>query len=327
MSKIKYQIPEGHSIEIKWPQMLTTGEQVTEEQAFEIIRRTDTFITDPNGGFGNNEQLVSRMRQMLGLQSYIDLEAEWHRRNVHKNLQGNGSSYWTSGWDLREVISGSLGNIPTSYIHNTWASSSYIGGPGGWCHPDGVINFSMQVGKWPTLDEVVGDWARMLDAFPFIKVNVSMYDDEEKYGTNSVKGVPKATSNLIVGDGEIKFVDSDSSLHNSNHSNVESDIDKFHKNINNPYRELGLTFEWLERAGELQRPTVEKIVDIARQILERSRWKDRDALDAWLSKCLTTLQVIDFSKVPQHAIIHENFITEGGINFPHLTAEEVNLPV
>lgn len=327
MSKIKYQIPEGHSIDIKWPQMLTNGEQVTEDQAFEIIRRTDTFITDPDGGFGNNEQLVAKMRKLLGLQSYIDLEAEWQRRNLHKNLQGNGSSYWSSGWNLRDVIAGSLGHIPTSYIHNTWASSSYIGGPYGWCHPDGVINFTANIGKWPTLDEVVTDWVRMLEAFPFIKVHVSLYNYGEGDDPHSAMGVPKATSNFIIGDGTIKFVDSDAGLHDNISSKVESDIEKFRKNINNPYREMGLTFEWLEQAGELQRPTVEKIVDVARQILERSRWKDRDELDDWLNKCVTALQAIDFNQAPQHAIIHENFITKGGINFPHLTADDVVLPV
>ena len=36
----------------KWPQCIITGERVTLEQADEIIRRTDTFLTF---GFGGND--------------------------------------------------------------------------------------------------------------------------------------------------------------------------------------------------------------------------------------------------------------------------------
>ena len=43
-------------ITTKWPAMLITGEKVTEEQAMDIIIRTDEAVVNPNRyTFGNNQ--------------------------------------------------------------------------------------------------------------------------------------------------------------------------------------------------------------------------------------------------------------------------------
>lgn len=318
----KNPIPQGHGIPTKWPQMLTTGKDVTTDQAFEIIRRTDEFITNPDGGFGNNREFVAMARRAMGMQAYLDLEKEWLKKNPI-DYEGKPNHYWWDGWAMRDIIAGCLGHIKTEYVHNTWASSAYIGGPYGWCHPNGKIKYTDNIGKYPSLEEVILEWEDMLEAFPFIEVAVSIFPNEEGYSD-------EASSNFLVGQGKIVYLESSQGLHVTNELPEMDTVQKFFTNIRDPLREAGLPVEFMVHCGELQSPTVNKLVAVARELLGKSDFQDRDALRNWIYDCQQALERIDMNKAPQHAIIHEKFITEGGINFPYLTAaaeaEQLALP-
>jgi hypothetical protein len=316
----KHKIPEGHSIHIKWPQMLTSGKRVTLEQAFEIIRRTDTMITDPDGGFGNNKRYVDAARRVMGMQPWFDLQKEWMAMNP-TNPSGEKTWWWDMGWALREIIKKSLGHIETEYVHNTWCSSSYIGGPYGWCHPNGIISYTANIGKWPSLDEVIVEWEDLAEAFPFIDLAVSLKNHEEGYVTEGVE--PVATSNFRVANGKIEFLDSDKGLHETNMLGNGDAVDKFVKGLNDPFREQGLSPEFVEQVGVIQRPTIAKICAVARDLYERDGWKyHSDSVSEWVVRCQEDLDKIDMNQAPQHAVIHEKFITEAGIKFPYLKAPE-----
>jgi hypothetical protein len=148
----------------KWPQMKVRGRKVTKEQAEEIIVRTDTFIT--NGYCGNDRTFRERFDQTFG----IPAEPKFPPfREVRDPVEDEAYSY---GWRVRLEATGrfnrSLKTITTEYVHNSWMASAFIFGPTGWCHPDGTISFSHNVGKWPSASELLKEWKKIAKAFPFL---------------------------------------------------------------------------------------------------------------------------------------------------------------
>lgn len=147
--------PENYPDLPKWPKMLVTGEPVTVEQAKEIIRRTDqtfAYITP-----GNDRAFSKWVFQTVGAPFSEPFSAPFHVQDR-----------WRTDW----------GFITTSYVHNDWITCSYIDGPHGWCHPDGQIGFVDNIGKWPSVGEVVDDWRTLQAVFPFLKVGVTLYSGE-----------------------------------------------------------------------------------------------------------------------------------------------------
>ena len=69
--------------------------------------------------------------------------------------------------------------IETEYVWNNWVSSCFIGGPHGWCHPDGTIGYSTNVGKWPEVSDVYDDWTKLAEAFPFLEVEATLMSGED----------------------------------------------------------------------------------------------------------------------------------------------------
>ena len=123
----------------KWPQCIITGESVTPEQADEIIRRTDTFLTF---GFGGNDQRFDEAaKSILHLPQFPSLDDSMSPEDRHILIEEyhKDYEYWHSKWQL----------VSTQYIKNSWISTCYIGGPCGWCHPDGNIGNSYNIVKWP----------------------------------------------------------------------------------------------------------------------------------------------------------------------------------
>ena len=168
----------------KWPQMLVTGTPVTQEQAIEIILRTDDFFFWHNG---NNHEFIKAADKVLGMprepeyQEGYDASMEYADKMDEYRKQ-------------RKCIS-------STYITNCWISSSYIGGPHGWCHPDGNIGFADNVGKWPSVEEVKEDWDKVAAAFPFLELEVTLMSGENcEYESTPVVS-------MLIRNGEVTLVD------------------------------------------------------------------------------------------------------------------------
>lgn len=151
----------------KWPQMIVRGERVTVEQAKEIIFRTDSFV---NGGYasGNNHRWVANARSILGFDIFDD----------RSYFDANPKYDWRSMWEVQRLVREELQVLETEYVHNTWASSSFIYGPYGWCHPDGTIAYWDNVGKWPNAEEIYGEWVAIAEAFPFLSITITLMSGE-----------------------------------------------------------------------------------------------------------------------------------------------------
>lgn len=145
----------------KWPQMLVTGADVTIEQAKDIILRTDRFLVSPSRySGGNNHKFNQLYREQSGLSS---LSGDDGIPVDHERLA-----------ELHKV----LGVVATEYVTNDWASCSFIGGPHGWCSPQGKISFADNIGKYPSLEEVYEDWCAIATAFPYLDLHVTLMDGE-----------------------------------------------------------------------------------------------------------------------------------------------------
>jgi hypothetical protein len=189
----------------KWPQMLTTGEKITKDQAEDIILRTDSFMTDiyEHSG-GNNREFNQWYRDMSGIQSIIDKKLDF-----------------SSQWNIGELVRKEIGYISTEYVTNYWASSSFIFGPHGWCHPDGTIKFIDNVGKYPSISSVAYDWHKLATKFPYISVIATLMSGE------SCEDDTSPVASIIIHDGKIYLTDTSDDImkyHDSVSINRSTDI-------------------------------------------------------------------------------------------------------
>lgn len=223
-----YQLANGNLP--KWPQMLVTGKQVTVEQAKEIIFRTDEFLTDAStysGGNARNFNAEYRKRAGLDL-----LQFERTARDGH--------TYTSFDWDKQRELCERLNIIRTNYVENSWASCSYAGGPHGWCSPEGVISYSDNVGKWSSIEEIIDDWTKIAQAFPYLDLHVTLMSGE------SCEDDTEAVINIRVVDGSAFAQPPDESVHviPERRDMLESFIELM--NSNRGERELGLPIDWYD---------------------------------------------------------------------------------
>lgn len=154
----------------KWPQMVVWGESITTKQAYDIIMRTDSFLCDfSEYGGGNNREWNEWAKQTLGIASAMDML---------ERLYENPADRHQKQWQLDDRFKALAGIVSTSYVTNDWASSAFIFGPHGWCHPDGTIGFSDNVGKWPSVQDVLEDWQHIAEAFPYLNLTATLMSGE-----------------------------------------------------------------------------------------------------------------------------------------------------
>jgi hypothetical protein len=151
-------------INTKWPRLLVVGESVTEEQADEILIRTNGWwwIGGNDGAFS---EAVEDVAAEFGYPPEPDLTAPTEQRTGRwKNLQE-----WRK----------SLGILELEYLTNDRIQSSWIGGPHGWCDWDGSIGCSTHnIGKWPSAEDVTEEWQRIAEAFPYLDLTAQCVEDE-----------------------------------------------------------------------------------------------------------------------------------------------------
>lgn len=146
----------------KWPQMIVRGTPVTVEQAKEIIRRTDRSFT---GILSGNDHATNRViAKKIGMPAGTFYDSRDRAPNYD--------------WDAAEAFRTAWGAICTEYVANDWIACSFIGGPHGWCHPDGTVFFSDNVGKYPGVEDVARDWAVILIEFPFLDLTATLMSGE-----------------------------------------------------------------------------------------------------------------------------------------------------
>lgn len=151
----------------KWPHLIIRGKPVTEEQAFDIIFRTDSFLTDSCAWSGGNNRAFKKI---------------YHRDSGIAEIKAAKEEYedaWLFDMFATRHLKEQIGFVSLQYIRNDWASTSYVGGPHGFCSPSGEIYHSCNVGKWPSAAEVFEDLKKIVKTWPFIEFQASLYSHEE----------------------------------------------------------------------------------------------------------------------------------------------------
>lgn len=214
----------------KWPQMVVSGVPVTSEQAKEIIFRTDPFLSNTSHYSGGNDREFGKWyRETAGLSKYTtdkieDLHAEWR---------------------FREAVRKHFGCVETEYVRSDWASCSYIGGPHGWCSPTGEIFYRDNIGKWPTVHDVLVDWTKIAEQFPFVDLHVTLMDNE----CFSEDRVPNPVVNIRVVNGKAELQEPDVSVHES--TRPRRTIDDMIVSLSlGTRREIGLPMEWYQQFAD-----------------------------------------------------------------------------
>lgn len=137
----------------KWPLLLVTGDPVTEQQANEILIRTDSWTLSTN-----DREWEAAAWSITGLVP---------------------DRYGRPGWSAVNSFCNDLGVLNLSYLANERITSAWIGGPHGWCDWDGTIGTAnYNIGKWPGVDDVTGDWTEIAEAFPYLNLRAQLIPDE-----------------------------------------------------------------------------------------------------------------------------------------------------
>jgi hypothetical protein len=229
----------------KWPQMRVWGEDVTVEQAKEIIFRTDSFFRTSSQDMGNDcrPNWADWARVQIGLAS-PDISRLTHAER----------------YDMDHEVSQALGAITTYYVRNSWADSSYVYGAYGWCSPEGKIFYCDNVGKWPSANEILEEWEQLAAAFPFVKAAVVVMSAEHCEASEPVFAIKieGGAANAVTAD-EVVMPDLDFSRDAEDLSAVLGLMFWAFKKAGNAVPD-----DWLPEIAEKIKPVVEKHLRIAR---------------------------------------------------------------
>ena len=147
----------------KWPQMIITGPKIDPDLAKEIIFRTDDYITSLTPYTGGN-----------------DIEFNWlyHAECGIDLLDEKIGDVYPSRWEVINEARRRIGFIELRYVPSAFASTSFIYGPHGFVHPNGVIEYGKNVGKYPEVSDILSDFRDLARAFPWLELWATAYDRE-----------------------------------------------------------------------------------------------------------------------------------------------------
>ncbi len=133
----------------KWPECQVWGEGVTEDQAAQIIIRTQSF-----NFFCNDSEFENLL--------YSAAEAVGKER-----------------WDKSQYLSEKYKSLNLEYLQTDRIASCWIGGPNGWINWNGKIEqFGKNIGKWPDVETVYNEWCLIAETFPFLKLTCQLFNGE-----------------------------------------------------------------------------------------------------------------------------------------------------
>ena len=177
---------------IKWPQMIVWGSPISEEQAKQVIFRTDAFFTSLyESGGGNNSKWNKWAWRKIGFSPLMK------KLDDNELFMAEGSKWVISSF-IQQKIEEFCQVVDTNYVYNRWASSCFVFGPAGWCHPDGSIFFEHNVGKWPDASSILDEWSRIASAFPFLNLTVTLMDKESMEDNKSPVVTIKVADGVAV---------------------------------------------------------------------------------------------------------------------------------
>lgn len=222
----------------KWPALAVVGKAVTQEQAFEILIRTDYLY------FSSNDREFDK--QLNEAMFDVQIENAVHdslRDAICKKLgldpKGN---VWNEVDDYKRPFLESVKKLDLEYLHNSQIVSSWIGGPHGWCDWNGNIGCrNYNIGKYPSVEDIYTEWQQIAQAFPFLELTCQLMSHE----AGPEDGVDRPVVEYRIRNGRVVMAKPVAPIT----STAFGSADMFAR-FNNPFAERGCSIELFKKALE-----------------------------------------------------------------------------
>lgn len=219
----------------KWPALVVVGDNVTKDQAAEILVRTQQWMP-----FSNDRQWTAEIRLAFDMPE-ADMRAEYAERRAQ--------------YDREYAFAKSIGCLGLEYLTNNQIASSWIGGPHGWCDWSGNIGcHNYNIGKWPSVETVHKEWIAIAEAFPYLTLRSQLFSEESGGDEDGRPGVPLVE--FFVAEGKAAVVEPGPAM-----KAPVFDMNGAVSVMMVPpsFRERGCTIEQLKRGVELARKRVANV--------------------------------------------------------------------
>jgi hypothetical protein len=201
----------------KWPRLIVVGQPVTEAQADEILIRTCVLYY-----LHSNDHDWDHIVARIVFKNERAAETDFPFQQVRDRVE-----------ELRVL------NL--EYLETYRISSSWIGGPRGWCDWDGRIGTVHNIGKWPSVEEVGSEWSQIAAAFPYLDLTAQLVSNE---GTGELCGQWRVKDGVAAAEAPgVPLVPP-----TQQQEKVEAVMARFAEQLFNPGSERGVSPERLQRA-------------------------------------------------------------------------------
>ena len=161
---------ELYSISLpKWPEMRVEGNSISEDQAAEIILRTDHTSRSI---CLNDKEWESVLIKTLKMPKIKDecykLEDNEYQKEIKKYYK-KLDKYLSKIRYIQDI----------EYIRTDRIGSSYVGGSHGFVDWDGTIGTcGHHIGKWPSIQNIHDEWKVIAREFPYLDLRCQLFSGE-----------------------------------------------------------------------------------------------------------------------------------------------------
>lgn len=151
----------------KWAAVVIEGQEVTTEEAAQIIVRTTDFFNLHS----NDREFEKDVHELAGLGRITSLDVFDDPLNHQRKMEEFYEKH---------------GILELEFLHNYRVMSANVCGPHGWCDWEGNIGCDdHNLGKWPNTEILLNEWGSIAQAFPFLNLTCQVFSGES--GDENIK--------------------------------------------------------------------------------------------------------------------------------------------
>lgn len=172
--------------------MIVSGNSITKEQARDIILSTGLDMLNLSRYIRSSDSadLLYKYNTVAN-KILLDSVILYHREIIDLIM------------DKLKIL---LNDLNLEFLYCTTLDRSYNDD---WCRLDGTILTIKSIGSYPSVSDVLNEWKLIARTFPYLNLNVSMYEDVEKFSNDC------GIFNINVNNGVAKLCKPDIHVHNS----------------------------------------------------------------------------------------------------------------
>lgn len=183
---------------IKWPSFIVKGEKIKEEQAWEILLRTqDDYYT-------NDKRNKRKIHKILEKPLYDDFVPERDDTESLQEYEERRKRYFQKYLLASNKYGKKIKSIGLYYIKNEAVCSCWGGGANSWIQWNGeIVNTDgKNIGKYPTVIEVANDWGAIAKNFPYLNLKCQLWNCEAWF-PETVDNDPKPVVEFEIVNGQV----------------------------------------------------------------------------------------------------------------------------